>query len=170
MKRLLFVALMFTTIGVSGQGRVDSPGVMTPEGAVPPLGRYKVTKMPWGEPNIQGIYNANDLQGIPMQRAQTVGTRYRLNDEEFKQRVTQRDTNVANDNAMDFTLERGEEFEARFGTVGGAVSPPPHWLERSRSVSRVSSYVIHPPAGRSPGLTPTAQAAATQRQDAQAVR
>jgi hypothetical protein len=170
MKRLLFVALMLTTIGVSGQGRVDSTGVMTPEGGVPALGRYKVPKMPWGEPNLQGTYNANDLQGIPMQRAQTAGTRYRLNDEEFKVRVAQRDQNVANDNSFDFTLERGEEFEARFGTVGGAVSPPPHWLERSRSVSRVSSYVIDPPDGRIPAVTPAAQAAADQRQQAQAGR
>src|SRR5580765_2133488 len=163
-------AAALTTIVAAGQGKVDSPGVMTPDGKVPALGSYKVPKMPWGEPNIQGTYNANDLQGIPMQRAQTVGARYRLNDDEFKQRVTQRDTNVANDNAMDFTLERGEEFEARFGTVGGAVSPPPHWLERSRNVSRVSSYVIDPPDGRIPALTPEAQAAATARQAAQAGR
>src|SRR5256885_16439925 len=158
-------AAILTTTGVA-QGRVDSPGVMTAAGNVPALGSYKVPKMPWGEPNIQGTYNANDLQGIPIQRAQTVGTRYRLNDDEFKQRVTQRDTNVANDNAMDFTLERGEEFEARFGTVGGAVSPPPHWLERSRNVSPVSSYVIDPPDGRIPALTPAAEAAAAHRQQA----
>jgi hypothetical protein len=162
--------VILTTISVSGQGRVDSAGVMTPEGGVPALGRYKVPKMPWGEPNLQGTYNANDLQGIPMQRPQAAGTRYRLNDEEFKLRVAQRDQNVANDNSFDFTLERGEEFEARFGTVGGAVSPPPHWLERAKGVSRVSSYVIDPPDGRIPMVTPAAQAAAAQRQQAQAAR
>jgi len=161
---------IITTVGVSGQGKVDSRGVMTAEGGVPALGSYKVPKTPWGEPNLQGIFNANDLQGIPMQRAQTVGTRYRLNDEEFKQRATQRDTLVAQDNDFSFSLERGEEFEAKFGTVGGAVSPPPHWLERSRGVSHVSSYVIDPPDGRIPALTPAAQAAATARQQAQAGR
>src|SRR4051812_37627089 len=177
MKRLVLRTLtvlagagLLTTINLAGQGKVDSPGVITPAGTVPAPGSYKVPKMPWGEPNLQGTYNANDLQGIPMQRAQTVGTRYRLNDEEFKARVGQRDQNVANDNSFDFTLERGEEFEARFGTVGGAVSPPPHWLERSRNVSRVSSYVIEPPDGRMPALTPAAQAAATARQQAQAGR
>ena len=77
---------------------------------------------------------------------------------------------MANDNSFDFSLERGEEFEARFGTVGGAVSPPPHWLERAKGVSRVSSYVIDPPDGRIPALTPAAQAAAEQRQQAQAAR
>jgi hypothetical protein len=177
MKRLIPGALsglagvaLFATAALSGQGRVDSPGVMTPDGGVPALGSYKVPKTPWGEPNLQGTYNANDLQGIQMQRAQSIGTRYRLNDDEYKARVAQRDQNVANDNSDEFTLERAEEFEARFGTVGGAVSPPPHWLERARTVSRVSSYVIDPPDGRIPALTPAAQAAAQQRQQAQAAR
>ncbi len=163
-------AAIVTTIDVSGQGKVDSPGVMTPDGNVPALGSYKVPKTPWGEPDLQGTWNANDLQGVGMQRAESVGTRYRLNDDEFKQRVTQRDQNVANDNSDEFTLERAEEFEKRFGTVGGAVSPPPHWLERARTVSRVSSYVIDPPNGRIPALTAEAQAAAAQRQQAQAAR
>ena len=166
----LIGGVVFTSTALSGQGRVDSPGVITPEGAVPALGSYKVPKTPWGEPDLQGTYNANDLQGIPMQRAQTVGTRYRLNDDEFNQRITQRDQNVANDNSDEFSLERAEEFEARFGTVGGAVSPPPHWLERARTVSRVSSYVIDPPDGRIPALTAAAQSAAQQRQQAQAAR
>jgi hypothetical protein len=163
-------AAFLAIAGVSGQGRVDSPGVMTPDGKVPALGSYKVPKTPWGEPDLQGIYNANDLQGIQMQRGAEVGTRYRLNDEEYKRRVAQRDQNVANDNSDEFTLERAEEFEKRFGTVGGAVSPPPHWLERARTVSRVSSYVIDPPDGRIPALTPAAQAAGQQRQQAQAAR
>src|SRR5262245_1994161 len=166
----LVCAAIVTTSGGFGQGRSDLPVVMTPQGGVPAVGSYKVPKTPWGEPDLQGTYNANDLQGIQMQRAQTTGTRYRLNDEEFQQRVAQRDQNVANDNSDEFTLERAEEFEARFGTVGGAVSPPPHWLERARTVSRVSSYVIDPPDGRIPALTSAAQAAAQQRQQAQAAR
>ena len=163
-------AAIVTTIGVSGQGRVDSPGVMTSDGNVPALGSYKVPKTPWGEPDLQGIYNGNDLQGIPLQRAESVGMRYRLTEDEFRQRVTTRDTQVANDNSDEFTLERAEEFEKRFGTVGGAVSPPPHWLERSRSVSRVSSYLIDPPDGRMPATTPEAQKGAQERQQRQAAR
>ena len=106
MKRLILAALtalagagILTTSGVFGQGRVDSPGVMTAEGGVPALGSYKVPKTPWGEPDLQGTFNANDLQGIGMQRPQTVGVRYKLNDDEFTQRVAQRDQNVANDNS-----------------------------------------------------------------------
>src|SRR4030095_14463597 len=164
-------AAIITTAGVSGQGRsadagkgrVDSPGVIAPDGSVPALGSFKVPKTPWGEPDLQGTYNANDLQGVPMQRAPTVGTRYRLSDDEFNQRVAQRDQNVANDNSDEFPGARGEEFEKSVGPVGGAVSPPPHWLERARAVSHVSSYVIDPPDGRIPALTPAAHAAATER-------
>src|SRR5262245_19668031 len=113
MKRLTVGALValasaefFTTSGVSSQGKVDSPGVIAPDGGVPAIGSFKVPKTPWGEPDLQGTYNANDLQGIPMARAQTVGNRYRLSDDEFKQRVAQRDQNVANDNSDEFSLER----------------------------------------------------------------
>ena len=71
-------------------------------------GTYKVPRTPWGEPDLQGIYNGNDLQGIPFQRAQTVGTRTILNDDEFRQRVAQRDQNLANDNSDEFSLDRAE--------------------------------------------------------------
>ena len=133
-------------------------------------GTYKVPKTPWGEPDLQGTYNGNDLQGIPMQRAESVGTRTVLNDDEWKQRVANRDQQLANDNSDEFSLDRAEEFEKRFGTVGGAVSPPPHWLERAKNVSRVASFVIDPPNGRIPPVTPEAQKAAQQRQQEQAAR
>ncbi|HVG54789.1 MAG TPA: hypothetical protein VM846_10180 [Vicinamibacterales bacterium] len=126
-------------------------------------GTYRVPKTPWGEPDLQGIYNGNDLQGIPFQRAESLGTRTVLNDDEFRQRVAQRDQQVANDNSDEFELDRAEEFEKRFGTVGGAVSPPPHWLERSRNVSRVASYLIDPPNGRMPAMTAEAQKAQQER-------
>jgi len=158
---IVFMAV--TVAGQGGKGNVNSPGVFTNDGGVPALGSYKVPKTPWGEPDLQGIYNGNDLQGIPGQRAESLGTRYRLNDDEHKQRVTARDTQLANDNSDEFTLERAEEFEKRFGTVGGAVSPPPHWLERSRDVSRVASYIIDPPNGRQPALTPEALKAQQER-------
>jgi hypothetical protein len=133
-------------------------------------GTYRVPKTPWGEPDLQGTYNGNDLQGIPFQRAESVGTRTVLNDDEFKQRVAQRDQQLANDNSDEFELDRAEEFEKRFGTVGGAVSPPPHWLERSRNVSRVASYLIDPPDGRLPAMTAEAQRAQQERQQRAAAR
>ena len=112
---------------------------MAADGSVPALGSYKVPKTPWGEPDLQGTYNANDLQGIPMQRAQTVGTRYKLSDDEFKQRVAQRDQNVANDNSDEFSLERAEEFEKRFGP---SAAPSRH--RRTGSSARGASAACLP--------------------------
>ena len=132
-------------------------------------GSYKAPRTPWGEPDLQGTWNGNDLQGIPMQRAESLGTRTMLNEDEYAQRVKQRDAFLAQADD-EFTLDRAEEFEKKFGTVGGAVSPPPHWLERANNVSRVASFVIDPPNGRIPALTPEAQKAAQERQQRQAAR
>jgi hypothetical protein len=129
---------------------------------------YKAPRTPWGDPDLQGIWNGNDLQGVPTQRATTVGNRMLLNDEEYRQRVASRDRLVETDN-LDFDLEISEQFAA-MGTVGGPVSPPPHWLERANTVSRLASFLIDPPDGRMPPTTPAAQAAAAERQKAQAAR
>jgi hypothetical protein len=92
-------------------------------------GAYKVPRTPWGEPDLQGTYNARDFQGVPLERAQSLGTRDTLNDEEYRERVARRDEGVAHDNSDEFSLERAEEFEKKFPTVyWGGVAPPPHWL------------------------------------------
>lgn len=143
--------------------------LMTAIAAAQGQGTYKAPRTPWGDPDLQGIWNGNDLQGIPMQRAESLGTRTVLNDEEYRQRVAQRDAQLALAEE-EFTFDRAEEFEKKFGTVGGAVSPPPHWLERARNVSRQASFVIDPPNGRIPPLTPAAQEAQRARQQAQQAR
>src|SRR4026207_1241415 len=84
-------AVFITTSGVSGQGKVDSPGVIAADGSGPAPGSYKGAQTRGGEPDLQGTFNANDLQGIPMARAQSVGTRYKLSDGEVKQRGAERD-------------------------------------------------------------------------------
>jgi hypothetical protein len=150
----------------STQGR-QTPAVAVPQIPGAPAG-YKAPRTPWGDPDLQGLWNGNDLQGVPTQRAQTVGERMWLNDDEHRQRIANRDRLVETDN-LDFDLEISEQFAA-MGAVGGPVSPPPHWLERAQSVSRLASFVIDPPNGRIPPTTPEAQKAAQARQAAQKVR
>jgi hypothetical protein len=122
---------------------------------------YEAPRTPWGDPDLQGIWNGNDLQGIPFERAESLGTRTVLNDEEYEQRVTRRNSLVESDNA-EFSLDEAEKFES-FGTVGGPVSPPPHWLERSNNLSRQASFLVEPSDGRLPALKPEA----ARRRDAQ---
>jgi hypothetical protein len=149
----LVAAVLLASISLAGQSGSAS---------------YKVPRTPWGEPDLQGIWNGNDLQGVPFQRAETVGTRTVLNDDEYRQRVAARDRLVETDNA-EFSLELAEKFES-FGAVGGPVSPPPHWLERSKNVSRQASFLIDPPDGRLPAMTPDAQQRQQEQRAAQQAR
>jgi len=133
--------------------------------------RYKVPRTPWGEPDLQGTYNATDLQSVPLQRAESLGSRDTLNDAELRERVARRDEGLAHDNSGEFSLDHAEEFAKKFPTVfWGGVAPPPHWIERVKNVSRIASFVIDPPNGRIPGLTPEAEKAFEQRKQAQAAR
>ena len=61
---------------VAAGAALATAGVITVT-SVAGQGPSRVPKTPWGEPDLQGIYNGNDLQGVPMQRAESVGTRER---------------------------------------------------------------------------------------------
>jgi hypothetical protein len=173
-------AVTFTAVSLVGQAP-GSSAAARPAAAAPAaapvkedlsvlgyVAGYKAPRTPWGDPDLQGIWNGNDLQGVPTGRAATVGNRMILNDNEYTQRVAARDRLVQTDN-FDFDLEESEKFEA-MGAVGGPVSPPPHWLERSQNVSRLSSFLIDPPNGQMPRTTPEADAARAERQKIQAAR
>ena len=178
MKRLIVGALtalasagFLTTIGVSGQGRVDSSGVMTPDGGVPALGSYKVPKTPWGEPNLQGTYNANDLQGIPMQRA--ADGRHALPAERRGVQAARRAARPERGQRQQLRLlararrgVRGEVRHRRRRRLAAAA------LARAREGRQPRVLVRHRPAGRTDsgvdacGRRPRQQ----QRQQAQAAR
>src|SRR5690348_12286876 len=61
---------------------------------------YKAARTPWGDPDLQGIYESNDNVGVPVERPEKFGTRMYLNDEEFKQRDLQA-KKAAEDNKED---------------------------------------------------------------------
>jgi hypothetical protein len=88
-----------------------------------------------------------------MQREERFGTRNVLTDEEFTERQERAVVQEELDNA-DFELENAESTPG--GDVGGAVSPPPHWLERGQP-QRQASLIVDPPNGRMPAFTPQAQ-------------
>jgi hypothetical protein len=57
---------------------------------------YTPPKTPWGDPDIQGVWPGN--MGVPMQRAEALGTRKTLTEEEYQQRVAQSQQQSVNDN------------------------------------------------------------------------
>ena len=93
------------------------------------------------------------MVGVPMQRDEKLGTRNVLTDEEFAERERRAAQQEEQDNA-DFELENAASTPG--GDVGGAVSPPPHWLERGEP-QRQASLIVDPPNGRMPAFTQAAQ-------------
>jgi hypothetical protein len=94
------------------------------------------------------------MVGVPMQRDERFGTRNVLTDEEFADRQQRAAQQSEQDNA-DFELENAASTPG--GDVGGAVSPPPHWLERGQP-QRQASLIVDPPNGRMPAFTAQAEA------------
>jgi hypothetical protein len=134
----------------------DAPPTDQTTGAAAPAsssGEYQPPRTSWGDPDLQGKWPGTHLVGVPMQRAEELGTRNILNDEEFAARQTQFARQSELDNA-DFELEDAASTPG--GAVGGPVSPPPHWLERGEP-QRQASLIVDPPNGRLPPLTEAAQ-------------
>ena len=106
-------------------------------------GKYSPPRTPWGDPDIQGLWPANDMQGTPYERAEELGTRATLNDQEFAARQDARARQVKAD---------GEVYTPPGQRTG--IGGPSHWAAGERGVpQRQASLVVDPPNGRIPAMT-----------------
>ena len=119
---------------------------------------YHVPRTPWGDPDLEGKWPGTSASSIPLQRAESLGTRNTLNDAEFAARVRQAERQKDEDLA-DFDFEHPN---VPFGRVGGGQSPPQHWFERS-APQRQASLIVDPPNGRLPAMTAAAQQRVAER-------
>jgi hypothetical protein len=92
-------------------------------------------RTPWGHPDLQGTWSSDDVRGIPLQRPEELGTRAEQTDEEFAERQSGNDQQVAR------LREGGTAFLA----------------ERGVRSFRQTSLVVDPPNGRMPPLTADGQ-------------
>jgi hypothetical protein len=136
----LAVATLCATLPLGGNAQQTGSG-------------YTVPRTAWGDPDLTGKWPGTDMVGVPMQREERFGTRNVLTDEEFVERQNRAVQQEELDNA-DFELENAASTPG--GDVGGAVSPPPHWLERGQP-QRQASLIVDPPNGRMPAFTQQAQ-------------
>ena len=113
---------------------------------------YTVSRTPWGDPDLQGIWPGTDMVGVPFERPERFGTRLYLTDVELKEREQQAQKQEELD-VLDFDLQKPPAEIVALGDVGGVTSPPPHWLERGVP-SRQSSLIVVPANGRMPAMTP----------------
>jgi hypothetical protein len=117
---------------------------------------YTPPRTPWGDPDLQGIWPATHMVGVPFERSDRFGNRLFLTDAEFKERQAAAEKQAELD-VLDFDITKPPEEIVALGDVGDTTSPPPHWLERGEP-SRQSSLIVAPANGKMPPMTPEGQA------------
>ena len=116
--------------------RAQVPAPLSRSHPKPPLSRT-----PWGDPDLQGIWSSDEEAGVPFERP--VGqTKAKVDGSE-----------------LDALLEEREHRRADSApTIGGVTGAGPvHWYENWGRASARTSLVIDPSNGRVPPLTPEAQ-------------
>jgi hypothetical protein len=109
-------------------------------------GNFTPPKTPWGDPDLQGTWTADDCIGTPLNRPANLGDRAYFTEQELAQRESQLAKQHEND------LKEEVAPDQRVGT-----GPPGHWGERARRPCRQTSLVVDPPNGRTPDLLPEAK-------------
>ena len=112
--------------------------------APPPAARtaYTVPRTAWGDPDLQGLWPSNDMQGTPYERPESFGTRAVLTDDEYRARQTASQRQSESD--AETTFKPGER-------VG--IGAPANWGERGKPTHQ-ASLIVDPPDGRFPPMTP----------------
>ena len=93
-------------------------------------------RTPWGDPDLQGMWPIDHMNGTPVQRPPEFGTRRYLTDEEFAERT-----------------ERLGRLNARYDEeIADNRMNMGHWTEMGEP-NRLTSLVVEPADGRLPPLT-----------------
>jgi hypothetical protein len=139
---IVMVALVIAAVSipVAAQAPKAAPNTAAAKNWTPP-------KTSWGDPDLQGVYTSDDYINVGLQRAQNVGTRLYVTDEEATAAATRIENTARND---------AQEFANPNANVG--TGPPSHWGERARRAARQTSLIVEPEDGRMPALTTEGQA------------
>ena len=120
-------------------------------GAVPAAAQTEVPRTPWGQPDLQGVWDFRTI--TPLERPDDLADREFLTAEEaanLEQEAVDRDSRLWN--ALPRKTEAG-------GNVGAYNN---FWMDRGSRVTGRSSLIVDPPNGKIPALTSDGQ----QRADA----
>ena len=102
---------------------------------------WRAPRTSWGHPSLEGVWNTDDLRGVPMNRPAAQAGRESLTVEEFRQRAAN------DDSGRDFTVNVGTFLRHEFGT----------------RTFGYTSLIVDPPSGQMPALTPAGEALAATR-------
>ena len=131
-----------TAVPAAAQEKAAGPGANAATAASPAAGKWVAPRTAWGEPDLEGLWPAIDMQGTPYERPEDVKGDV-VSEAQFADRQRTRQQQAEQD-AEQFVVNR----ERRNAGTG----PPSHWGERGNP-SRQASLVVDPPEGRIPPMT-----------------
>ena len=145
----VLAAMSLPAVSVAGQAPAPAAKTAAAKPAAAPARPYVQPKTPWGDPDLQGIWN--DATSTPLQRPARLGEKGVLAEEEADQ--------FAEELAEDLNRDRrdgGPEAD-----VNRAYNE--HWMDAKRleaTKDRRTSLIVDPPDGRiPPRIAPTPEAA-----------
>ena len=117
-------------------------------------------RTPWGDPDLQGIWDTDAMRSVPLERPTEYGERATLTKEELAERAATEDVR-----ARDDKVGRPDDKQQPLRT-------PAHWDEYSDEPSTQTSFIVDPPDGKIPALTAaeTSRVAAHQSSGGRPVR
>lgn len=115
---------------------------------------WTAPKTAWGDPDLQGVYTTDDLNGVPLQRPKEYGTRRFLTEQEYAARSKEVNSERT---TIDTGIRPTTGFWARVTGVDAAAAPA-QWIEYAKHASQLTSLIVDPPDGRLPPLTPEGEA------------
>jgi hypothetical protein len=104
---------------------------------------WTVSRTPWGDPDLQGLWPSSDMQGTPYERPPQFGERATLTAQELAERQAQSARQSETDAETVVNTQRAR---------GTGIGAPSHWGERGRP-SNQASLIVDPPDGRFPPMT-----------------
>ncbi|HEX6998608.1 MAG TPA: hypothetical protein VF322_10715 [Gammaproteobacteria bacterium] len=102
---------------------------------------WRVPRLSWGDPDLQGTFTSRDMAGIPMERPPQYGTRQHLTPEELQERLERGAGGLA-------ALAAGQPNDGSRLELSALDS-----AETGTRTFGYTSYIIDPPDGRLPPLT-----------------
>jgi hypothetical protein len=107
-----------------------------PAAGGPLAGGYAAPRTAWGDPDLEGMWPVDKLNGTPVQRPESFGERRLLTEAEFAERV---------ERLQGLNARYDQEIAANKMGIG-------HWAEMGEP-NRLTSLIVEPANGRLPSLT-----------------
>lgn len=120
------LAIVVATViasGASAATEAPAAGSAESRAAARAIEKWASPVTAWGQPDLQGVWTTDDMRGIPMQRAAEFGRRAYLTDEEFAERLAQRDRARETQDRGAVGTFRNEEGTRTFGYTSMVIDP-----------------------------------------------